>query len=390
MLPARRRRLLFAQATGMLAPRPDQPPPPGRRGLAVAGELSRASGLGQAARLMVAACESLGVPVWPIDIGTAVHPCRPHVTIPDGAPLAIHVNAPTLPLALLRLPRGLTRGRRVVGCWAWELPVVPADWRPGAACVHEAWMPSRFAADAVEPLLPGRVRVVGYPAAVAPPRPSALGRADFGLPADAVVVLTSFSLSSSFERKNPLGAIAAFRAAFGPRADRLMVLKVGDPAAHDADVARLRAAIGDAGNILIETRTLSPEDNAALTLAADVALSLHRSEGFGLVPAEAMLLGRPVVATDWSGSRDFLTHETAALVDAALIPARDPRGVFEAPGAVWADPDVRQAAAHLVRLADDPAARAALGRAGQAAALRLMTAAPLAHALRAIGLRVDG
>jgi glycosyltransferase involved in cell wall biosynthesis len=339
---------------------------------------------------MLAGCESLGVQTWPIDIGTAVRPLRPDAALPEGVPLAIHVNAPTLPLALLRLPRGLLRGRRVIGCWAWELPVASPEWRPGAAFVHEAWLPSRFTAAAIEPLLPGRVRVVGYPAAVAPPVPSALGRADFGLPEEAVIVLTSFSLASSFERKNPLAAVAAFRAAFGGRTDRLLVLKVAEPAGLDADMAQLRAAIAGVPNIRLETRALPAGDNAALIRAVDIVLSLHRSEGFGLAPAEAMLLGRAVVATDWSGSQDFLTRETAALVDAALIPARDPRGVFEAPGAVWADPDVAQAAAHLRRLADDPRDRAALGAAGLAAALRLMGTGPLSAALRGLGLEIGG
>jgi hypothetical protein len=385
LLPARRRRMLLAQATALAAPRPDRTLPPPHAGLAVAGELSRPSGLGQAARLMLAGCERLGVQTWALDIGTAVDPIRPSALPPPGVPLAIHVNPPTLPLALLRLPRGLLRGRRVIGCWAWELPVVPDEWRPGAAFAHEAWMPSRFCADAVEPLLPGRVRVVGHPAAVAPPRPSALGRADFGLPEGAVVVLTSFSLSSSFERKNPLGAIAAFRAAFGDRADRMLVLKVGDPRGHEADMARLQDAVAGAANVRLETRMLSPGDNAALTRVADILLSLHRSEGFGLPMAEAMLLGRAVVATDWSGSRDFLSSGWAALVTARLIPARDPRAVYEAPGAVWADPDVGEAAACLRRLADDAPAREALGRAGRQAAERLMGTAALAAALRGIG-----
>ena len=81
--------------------------------------------------------------------------------------------------------------------------------------------------------------------------------------------------------------------------------------------------------------------------ACDVVLSLHRSEGFGLVPAEAMLLGKPVVATDWSGTTEFLDADCAALVPAKMVPARDPRGVFEAPGAVWAEPDGDAAAAWL-------------------------------------------
>ena len=115
------------------------------------------------------------------------------------------MNPPALPAALLRLPRGTIRGRRVVGYWAWELDVAPPSWRAGTRFVHEIWTPSRFSAAALAPLAPGRVRVVPHPVATCPPAPSRLTRADFGLPDDAVVVLVSFSLASSYARKNPLG-----------------------------------------------------------------------------------------------------------------------------------------------------------------------------------------
>ncbi len=391
-LPAGGRRRLLARGTALLAPRPDQPPPPAHHGLLVAGELGRASGLGEGARLMLAGLAQLGVPGWPLRAGLALPGEAEDVPVPGstppppGAPLVLHVNAPHVAAALLRLPRGLLRGRRVIGCWAWELPVAPPDWAVGARFVHEVWVPSRFTAAALEPLLPGRVRVVPYCVAARPPAPSALDRQAFGLLPGAVVVLCSFSLASSFERKNPLAAIAAFRQAFGDRADRVLVMKVGHAGAYAPDLARLRAAAG-AANIRFETRTLPPADNHALTACADIVLSLHRSEGFGLVPAEAMLLARAVVLTDWSGSTDFADADTAAPVPCRLVPAIDPRGVFQAPGAVWAEADVGAAAAQLRRLADDGAAREALGRRAQAAARQRLGTAPLAAALRGLGLQ---
>lgn len=373
-LPRDARRGLLRRGTALLAPRPDRPPPPVAPGLAVAGELARASGLGEGARLMLHALGVLGVPSWPVRAGLMAEDdglcaggpgAESDATPPPGVPLLLHVNAPHLPAALLRLGRAMVRGRRVVGFWAWELPVAPGSWRAGVPFVHEAWVPSRFTAAAVEPLLPGRVRVVPHPVALNPPRPAALGRAAFGLPADAVVTLVAFNLASSLERKNPLAAVAAHRLAFGDRPDRVLVLKVGNPHHFPADFERLRAAAAGAPNVRLETRTLPPGDHHALIAASDVVLSLHRSEGFGLVLAEAMLLGRATVATGWSGNTDFMDPGCAALVPARLVPARDPRGVYDAPGAVWAEPDVAEAAAALARLADDAPARRALGAAGR-------------------------
>jgi glycosyltransferase involved in cell wall biosynthesis len=282
----------------------------------------------------------------------------------------------------------LLRGRRVIGYWAWELPRLPPAWRIGPDFVHEVWALSRFTGEAIATILPPAMKLRIVPIPLEAPRPSGLGREDFGLPAEALVVLTSFSLASSFVRKNPLGAIAAFRAAFGTRPDRLLLLKVGNPGHFPQDFAAIQAAIGDAPNIRLETRTLPAADSHALTACADIVLSLHRSEGFGLVPAEAMLLGVPVIATGWSGNMDFMDADSAALVPFTLVPARDPRGVFEAEGANWAEPDIAAAAAQLERLAADPAARRALGARGRAMAAARLGLGPVRDALGAIGLKV--
>ena len=393
-LPAGARRAALSRAAGWLAPRPDQPPPAAQGGVVVAGEIDRASGLGEGARLMVAALRQLGVPAWSVQAGLRVPGERvpgeneasaPWPPAPQHAPIVVHVNAPNLPAALLGLPRGALRGRRVIGYWAWELPVAPPSWDLGAGFVHEIWTPSRFSAAALERLAPGRVRVVPHPVAASPPIASALGRADFALPERAMIVLVSFSLASSFERKNPLAAIAAFRAAFGDRADCLLVLKITHASHAPADLALLQAATGDAANIRIETRLLPRADSFALTRSADIVLSLHRSEGFGLVPAEAMLLGRAVVATDFSGTTDFIDSSCAVPVGYRLVPARDPRGVFEAPGAVWAEADQNEAIGALRRLAGDAGLRATIGAAAREAATARLGTAGLAAALAGLG-----
>jgi glycosyltransferase involved in cell wall biosynthesis len=234
------------------------------------------------------------------------------------------------------------------------------------------------------------VRVVPHPVAAVPPAPSGLQRADFGLRDDAVVVLVSFSLASSFARKNPVAAITAFRAAFGERADRVLVLKIVHADHAPADLEILRREASGAANIVFETRVLPMVDSHALTRCADVVLSLHRSEGFGLVPAEAALLGRAVVATDFSGTTDFLDASCSIPVAYRLVPARDPRGVFEAPGAEWAEADVGAAAAALRALADDADLRARLGAAARVQARRLLGTDGLAAAVRGLGVPVAG
>jgi glycosyltransferase involved in cell wall biosynthesis len=216
--------------------------------------------------------------------------------------------------------------------------------------------------------------------------PAPLDRSAFGLPVDTVVVLASFNLASSFARKNPLGVIAAFRDAFGDRPDRLLVLKVGNPDHFPKDFARITEA-AQGTNIRLETRTLPTADCHALTAAADIVMSLHRSEGFGLVPAEAMLLGKPVIATGWSGNMDFMDDTSAALVDYELVPTCDPRGVYY--DTVWAEPNTASAVKHLKRLADDATMRHALGARAKEVAHKRLGLDHLMTAMRGIGLNMN-
>jgi glycosyltransferase involved in cell wall biosynthesis len=390
LLPPRTRRYLFARGCALVAPAIARDPPPACEGLAVAGELSAATGLGEGARVMLRALAILGVRNWEFDVGPAWRPAsKPALArlpqLPGGVPLVVHANAPMLPGSLMRLPRAMVHGRRIIGYWAWELTRLPPEWAIGAPFVHEIWVPSQFTAEAVEPLLPGRVRVVPHPVAVVPPSPSALDRQAFGLPDDTVVVLAAFNLASSLERKNPYAAIAAFRAAFGDRRDRLLVLKVGHPTHFPSEFANLAKAV-DAPNIRLEARDLPSADNHALFAAADIVLSLHRSEAFGLVLAEAMLLSKPVVATGWSGNMEYMDQESAALVGYRLIAARDRRGTYDVAHAVWADPDLADAVAHLRRLADDEMERRALGARARDLALLRLGPGKLLNAINELGL----
>ena len=214
-LPRDFRRRGMSGLAAALARKPDRPGPSRSNGIIVAGDTEGANGLAESARIMHAVIAAHGMARGLVPLGLPSVVPAVQVDVPKDAALLAVLNAPILPVGLLRHRRDFIAGRRVIGMWAWELPVLPGDWRYGAKFVHEIWAPSQFTADAVEILAPGRVRVVPYPLAALPEMKMAGDRASFNLPADALVVLTIFNLASSMARKNPLGNIAAFKAAFG-------------------------------------------------------------------------------------------------------------------------------------------------------------------------------
>jgi len=382
-LPQDRRTQILSGVSRLLAPFPD-PAPRGGFPIAIAGLFSTMSGIGEGARLVYDALESAGLEPAAFDISAAFGqaeiegPPRRAIVPGSGGTLVVHHNAPFLPHALWALGRARLRGRRVIGYWAWEFPRIPDSWRLSLPYLHEVWVPSELARQAVTSATDLPVHVVPHP--LPPPIVTPNMRARLNLPADALLVLTAFHMGSAFTRKNPLAAIAAFRQAFGDAPDRILVIKLIDHGASPIARDALERAIGGATNIRLVNLMLPPPDMSGLMADVDIVLSLHRSEGFGLVPAEAMQLGKPVVATGWSGNMDFMTAHNSAPVSYRLVPVEDPYdGAFMADGQLWADADVGNAADWLRRLAADPDLRRKLGEAARADIARQLSPATIAQ-----------
>lgn len=266
----------------------------------------------------------------------------------------------------------------------WELERYPLPWARQLERFDEVWVPSAFVRDAIEPVV--RRPVVLIPCAsgvrVGPP----LGRRYFGIRESAYVFLFAFDLRSYVERKNPLAVLSAFEQLVRarPRADLSLVIKIGggrDPEKGTGEVAReirQRAAACPSPIVLIDRDILDHEVKSLLR-SCDAFVSLHRSEGFGRLMAESMLLAKPVIATAYSGNLEFMTPETSFLIPHRLVdvgPGQYPFGE----GQVWAEPDVAAAVQTMERLVDD----AEWGRrCGERASRHLRT--HFSH--RAIGLR---
>ncbi len=279
----------------------------------------------------------------------------------------LHMNPPEFSALLLHLAGQSRLPKVVVGFFAWELSIAPASWRAAIAAADAVWVPSRFVRDALAlsfPDLAERVSIREHQVtfgAFEPPDPARRreARARLGLPADAHVVLQSFSMRSTMARKNPLGAMAAFGLAFPPQeAQARLVMRCLDHEVFEAGAEQMRQAAR--GDPRIDLRFEAPTEAGLADhyAAADVYLSLHRSEGFGLNLAECLHLGLPVVATAWGLTASIAGHPLFHAVSSSLVPVVDPQhGYDRVPGARWAQADVAEAAAILRRLRDDAATR---------------------------------
>jgi len=358
---------------------------------AVAGFLSTPHGVGVAARLCIAELKAAGMPVRGIDLTAALRaPSEPMAPLTDSPSeneaLILHFNPGALVHALIELDKAELKRRRI-GYWVWELERAPESWRNAAKYVHEIWAPSRFAADAIRAVVPNKVTVAPHPAALSPPpvdpAQRAPTRARFGLGDEGFLALTSFSMSSGFARKNPLAAIRAFKDAFDVRKDTRLIVRCRDAEIYPAGLEMLRAAVREAGdNVVLLDQPTAGDALPALYAACDTYISLHRSEGFGLNLAEAMLSERPVIATAWSGNLDFMEEDSVALVPCQLIDVTDPQRIYRQRNARWAEPDHDAAVAHLRKLAADSSYRLTLGRAGAALAQARLSGGAAAAALR--------
>jgi len=370
MLAAARARLRVATGRARRRGRPAAEAAGDRPGLRIVGNVAGESGMGNSLRAFAAACAATGIPHALVD-SRVRNPSRRVASAAGGVTPAdadLRANLLYMPLdqvghALAALGEPAFTGRRNILVPFWELSTCPDEWRHAAGFADEIWAPTRFVAEAVAPLSP-RVRHV--PPCVPEPRPRPLDRSAAGLPRDVFLFFFSFDFFSYPERKNPLAAVAAFRAAFPRGTEQVgLILSAMNAERRAPYWRRLRAAVDGDPRIRLLAGRMAHDEVLGLCQLADCYLSLHRAEGFGYGPAEAMLLGKPVVLTAYSGPLDYATPDNACLVDCTLVPVA--AGAYaHHEGRVWADPDVSHAAWHMRRLVDSPSLVRALGEAGRA------------------------
>ncbi len=330
-------------------------------GYNIIGFLNGALGLGKTARALLGAARAAGIPVEGYDFPNGLPSTGEHAfpsiadTPPRYATNILCLNPDQLPKFARLHGQGVLEGRRSIGVWFCETANAPAAVAEAASLVDEVWVASAFCREAFAAAVAKPVRVFPHP--VEKPV-SDRGTLRFDR---RFVFLSRFDFTSDVERKNPLGTIDAFRAAFPNDSGPFLVLKSAHGPRFPLDLLAVRERLRGRDDIQLIDGYLGDAENDALTAKADCYLSLHRAEGLGLNLMEAMAAGKPVIATDFSGSRTFLDAGVGfpcgfAPVSVSAASTLYPRGE------IWAEPDHADAVRLLRRVYRDQEHAAEIGQ----------------------------
>jgi len=258
------------------------------------------------------------------------------------------------------------RGVYHIAIWWYETDSVPESWKLASKSVDELWAASRFVADGMRRALDVPVHHMPLGFEVGPVRPVDLST--YGVPAGSFVFLFVFDLNSTIERKNPWGLISAFKLAFQNGEKVSLVIKLSRGANYPKEFQRLQKEAKKVGAVVIDQR-LPREELNGLIAACNCYVSLHRSEGLGLTIAEAMMLGKPSIATAYSGNLDFMDENNSLLVGYDLVEIESDAGLYKK-GHRWAEPSIREAANAMRWVYNHPEEARLLGERARLTTLR--------------------
>ncbi len=237
---------------------------------------------------------------------------------------------------------------------AWELAQYPKPWLYATNLIHEFWAMSSFVQNAVADSAP--IPVLKMPYAIDFEIPHDITRDSFSLPKNIFLFMFSYDMSSLTSRKNPEAVIKAFLQAFPKEKEVGLVIKISrdkNREDHNHEWKKLIHKASEDSRFFIIDKSLSNRDMKGLINSCDCYVSLHRAEGFGMGMAEAMKMGKAVIATNYSGNTDFTRPDTACVVDYKLIPIKPDEYVYYEKGQVWADPNIEHAAQYMKTLYED-------------------------------------
>jgi glycosyltransferase involved in cell wall biosynthesis len=234
---------------------------------------------------------------------------------------------------------------------AWEFSKRPAELESILYLADEIWGISDFVSASYRDNQ-DRIPIKTFNNYVSVPSTQKFTRSHYGLPFDKFLFLTSLDVNSFPKRKNTFEAIKAFCNVYKNNSNVGLVIKTSNPDLENLDYRNILQEIRGVNNIYLIEDILPRGDLIGLYSCCDVFVSLHRSEGFGLVIAENMLLGKPVICTAYSGNMDFCNENNAILIPYHLIKVLPGEYIIEG-DYFWASPYLAEVEKAMIKIYKD-------------------------------------
>lgn len=316
--------------------------------ITIVGMLRSNSGLGKAARLTMDALKKHKLSLTCFDVSKFFNASMLSMSLPpkihdgEGGVIIIQNSSIHLPLILFLLGKKKIARKKIIAYVAWELDVLPSSWIIASRLVDEIWVPSLFVACSFrkESDMPP-INVVPHPLNVIKSGNRINLTSDINRYPKKILNIST--LGPQFNRKNVEGLIKIFKRLYHASQEVCLVLKISGYDIQQRQ--KLDDIIKSSQNIFVLDRKLSESELYGLIEESSVLVSLHRSEGFGLCVAEAMMLKTPVVATNWSANVEFFDNDRF-LVKYKLISVDDPYELSSyeySKAPKWAEPDDKDA-----------------------------------------------
>jgi glycosyltransferase involved in cell wall biosynthesis len=333
-------------------------------------------GVGEDVRMAAMACDKAGIPYRIVNIAPGKEIRQADIGLKTkvdesalNAPYKINIfcmpGFDTAARIYLKLGEKVFKNHYNIGWWPWELSNWPKGWEAAFHLIDEVWAGSEFSYEMYNKALKQFEVRHGLkkscrlmPLAVSIDRltnsKTKYTKKYFGLPEKSFLFLYAFDFSSHLKRKNPTALVHAFSKAFPPNLKTQnppvgLILKVMNVNPKDPNWIKLESLCSQDPRIQLLIKTLDRPEVLGLIKVCDAYVSPHRAEGFGRTLAEAMLMGKPVVATNYSGNTFFMHPEYTLPVkfDLEVMDYGDYHFITKEDEAVWASPNIDHLAFQL-------------------------------------------
>jgi len=286
---------------------------------------------------------------------------------PHNARTIVHVNADESPYVVMRNKCMLNPQKSVFayGYYLWETEQIPLSHELGVALVDKILVPTTFLEASYSYIVPNnkvfnvgkgiQMKVSAPEACLSNLLPSSLLNSP-----NIYKFFTAFDGGSGIERKNPLSLVKAYIEKFSYDDSTHLIIKCSMPRGNShwgdpfSTYAMIKELSSKSNNITLIDAFLPENELSALIRYADCIISPHRSEGFGYLMIEAIMLNKPLIATRYSGFQ--IQEETFTgyfPLDYKLISTPNSKFFHNSLSQFWANPSYKQLMQFMKKCAEE-------------------------------------